>query len=257
MPPVTETNNRPVTWRAPFSSEWAQNVRAELSQLARFCWHPTRRHPADVGMSGLIWRLAVILFAYLVLFAIVLAPLLLGLTKLLGVTSTLNWSRTGMAFASIVAAPLLEELVFRAGLRSATATLAVQPVLIPLFVGSWQVSLVLFGVVAAVLFVDRVRQRNLDDARKFSLRMARGRAFLTRYRLIVWGNAVAFGLVHMGNFTISTTNSWLAYLTVFVISSQIITGVVLSYFRLRYGLFSAIGFHAIFNFSWFLLDYVA
>lgn len=236
------------------TSEWTPKIRAELSQLARFCWRPTRRHPADVGMSGLIWRLTVILLAYLVSFAIVLSPILLGLTKLLGVTSTLDWSGTRMAFASVVVAPLLEELVFRAGLRSATATLTVQPVLIPLFIGSWQVSLVLLGVVAAVMFVDHVRRRHLDDARKFSLRMARGRAFLTRYRLIVWGNAVAFGLAHLGNFTIATTNGWLGYLSVFVVSSQIITGVVLSYFRLRYGLFSAMGFHAIFNFSWLLFD---
>lgn len=205
-------------------------------------------------MSGLIWRQAVILLAYLAAFAIVLTPILLALTKLLGVTSTLDWSGTRMAFASVVVAPLLEELVFRAGLRSATATLAVQPVLIPLFIGSWQVSLVLLGVVAVVLLVDHVRLRHLDDARKFSLRMARGRAFLTRYRLIVWGNAVAFGLAHLGNFTIATTNGWLGCLTVFVVSSQIITGVVLSYFRLRYGLFSAMGFHAIFNASWLLFD---
>ena len=235
-------------------SEWTPRIRAELTQLARFCWHPTRRHLVDVGMSGLVWRLAIILLAYLTAFAIVLAPILLGLTKLLGVTSTLDWSATRMAFASVVLAPLLEELVFRAGLRSATATLAVQPVLIPLFIGSWQVSLVLFGVVAAVMFVDRIRRRYFDDARKFSLRMARGRAFLTRYRLIVWGNAVAFGLIHLGNFTIATTNGWLGCLSVFVVSSQIITGVVLSYFRLRYGLLSAMGFHAIFNLSWLLLD---
>ena len=162
------------------TSEWMPKIRAELRQLALFCWRPTRRHPVDVGMSGLIWRQAVILLAYLAAFAIVLTPILLALTKLLGVTSTLDWSGTRMAFASVVVAPLLEELVFRAGLRSATATLAVQPVLIPLFIGSWQVSLVLLGVVAVVLLVDHVRLRHLDDARKFSLRMARGRAFLTR-----------------------------------------------------------------------------
>ncbi|KGF80278.1 hypothetical protein IA69_19025 [Massilia sp. JS1662] len=207
-------------------------------------------------MSGLIWRLAVILFAYSVFVAIVLTPIILGLTKLLGVEWTLDWSGTGMAFAAIVVAPLVEELVFRAGLRSATVTLAVQPVLIALLIGNWQVALALLGVVATLMVVDHVRRRYLDDARNFSLRMARGRAFLTRYRLIVWGNAVAFGFIHIGNFTIATPNGWLGCLAVFVVSSQIIAGVVLSYFRLRYGLFAAIAFHAIFNFGGFLLDKV-
>jgi len=207
-------------------------------------------------MSGIVWRLAAVLLAYWVFVPVILAPILHGLTKLLGVTSTLNWSGTAMLLLSVVVAPLVEEPVFRGGLRNATMTLAVQPVLIALFIGNWQVGLALSGVVTTVLLVDRLRQRHLDDAAKFALHMARGRAFLARYRLIVWGYAVAFGLVHIGNFTMATTDGWLACLIVFMVTSQIITGVFLSYFRLRYGLFSAMGFHAVFNFSCFLVDQV-
>jgi len=256
VPQAAETNDRPVTWRVPLLREWTPKIRAELVQLALFCWRPTRRHPVDVSMSGIIWRLAAVLLAYWVSFPITLGPILLGLTKLLGVKSTLDWSRAGMLILSVVVAPLIEELVFRGGLRKTTMTLAVQPVLIALLFGTWQVALALSGVVTTVILVDHVRQRYLDDAAKFSLHMARGRAFLTRYRLIVWGYAVVFGLVHIGNFTIATTNGWLACLTVFMVSSQIVTGVFLSYFRLRYGLFSAMGFHAMLNFSCFLIDKV-
>ena len=205
-------------------------------------------------MPDIFWRLAAILLAYLVAIAIILGPILFGLFKLLGVKSTLDLSGTGMLIASVVLAPLIEELVFRAGLRNTTVTLAVQPVLIAVFIGQWQVALALFGVIATVILVDNMRQHHLDDAGKFSLRMARGRAFLARYRLIVWGYAVAFGLVHLGNFTISTTNGWLACLSVFVVSSQVTLGIVLSYFRLRYGLLSAMGFHAMFNLSCSLFD---
>ena len=233
---------------------WTSNIRSELVQLLLFCWRPRRRHPADVSLSGIIWRQTAVLLAYWVCFTITLGPILLGLIKLLGVQWTLDWSRTGMLVMSVVFAPLFEELVFRGGLRNATMTLAVQPVLTALFLGNWQVALALSGVVTAVILVDRCRQRHLDDAGKFSLRMARGRAFLTRYRLVVWGYAVAFGLIHVGNFTIATTNGWLACLSVFMVSSQIVTGLLLSYFRLRYGLLSAMGFHAMFNLSCSLLD---
>jgi hypothetical protein len=256
VPHAAETDDRPVTWRAPLLKEWTSNIRAELVQLALFCWRPTRRHPADVGNSGIIWRVAAVLLAYGVFFAIILAPILHGLTNLLGVKSTLDWSATRMLIFSVVVAPLVEEPVFRGGLRNATTALAVQPLLIALCFGTWQVALALSGVVTAVILVDRVRQRHLDHAGKFSLRMARGRAFLTRYRLIVWGYAVVFGLVHIGNFTIATTNGWLACLTVFIVSSQVVTGMFLSYFRLRYGLVSAMGFHAMWNLGCFLVDQV-
>lgn len=205
-------------------------------------------------MFGILWRQAAILSAYLVFIAIVFAPILLGLTRLLGVKWTLHSSGVNIVIATVVIGPLLEELVFRAGLRNATMTLAVQPVLIPLLIGEWQVALALGGVVATVILVDQVRQRYLNDVDRFSVRMARGRAFLTRYRLIVWGYAVAFGLVHTANFSITTTNGWLSCFTVFVVSSQMITGIFLSYFRLRYGLLSAIAFHAMFNSSCFLFD---
>lgn len=256
VPHAAETDDRPVTWRAPLLKEWASKIRAELIQLALFCWRPTRRHPADVGKSGITWRLAAVWAAYWVFSAIILAPILVGLIKLLGAKSTLAGSGTGMLILSVVVAPLVEEPVFRGGLRNATTALAVQPVLITLFFGAWQVALVLSGVVTAVILVDRVRQRHLDHAGKFALRMARGRAFLTRYRLVVWGYAVVFGLVHLGNFTIAATKGWLACLTVFIVSSQVVTGMFLSYFRLRYGLVSAMAFHAMWNASCYLLDKV-
>ena len=256
VPHAAETDDGQVPWRAPLLKAWTSKIRAELIQLARFCWRPTRRHPTDVGKSGIIWRLASVLVVYWLFSAIVVAPILLGLNELLGVKSTLDWSRPGVMILSVVLAPLVEELVFRGGLRHPATALAVQPVLIALFFGAWQVALALFGIVTAVILVDRARQRRLDHAGKFSLHMARGRAFLTRYRLIVWGYAVAFGLVHIGNFTIATTNGWLACLTVFIVSSQVVTGLFLSYFRLRYGLASAMVFHAMWNSSCYLFDLV-
>ena len=255
-PPAVERNNILVTRRMAHARKWPQKARTELVQLLRFCWRPTRRHPADVSMSGITWRMATILLAYLVPFTIVLVPVLLGVAKLLGMESALRLSGTELLIASVVFAPLLEELVFRAGLRSATMTLAMQPVLIALLFGKWQVALVLSGVVALVALIDYVRQRRLDDATKFSLRMARGRVFINRYRTIVWGYAIAFGLVHMGNFTITTTNGLLACLAVLIVSSQMFLGLLLSYFRLRYGLLSAMGFHALWNLTYFLADKV-
>lgn len=249
IPPAAETNKKPITWRGPFLTEWAIGIRAELVRVAVFCRRPTRRHFIYVSISSIIPRMMAMLLAYWVFTAVIVVPLLLGLDKLLDLKWQVDLSTTRALIMAVAVAPLFEELVFRAGLRNPTMTLAVQPILITLYLTQWKVASALCGVVAIILLVDHIRQRFLKDEERFSLRMVRRRAFLTHYRWIVWGYAVAFGLCHMSNSTSTHANGWLALMKIMVVFPQIIMGVVLSYWRLRYGLLSAIVFHAMINLS--------
>ena len=233
---------------------WRLRTRAELAALMQFIRQPTRRHPVHGGMRGLRWRLAVILGALIVFASVVVWAIQFGIGKLIGLDTVNTTSSLVFMGWAILIAPVVEEMLFRAGLRSATVTLTVQPALIALFVAQWKTALALLCVTGAVMMTDHFRQRRLDAAGKFARRMARGRAFLIRYRLVVWGYAAAFGLIHIANFSVTTTNGWLCFLLVFAVVPQISAGIVISYLRLRYGLRCAIGFHAIYNLSVVLID---
>ena len=233
---------------------WRLGTRAELAALMQFIRQPTRRHPVPGGMRGPLWRLAVILGALIVFASVVVWAIQFGIGNLIGLDPVNTTSSLVFMGWAILIAPVIEEMVLRAGLRSATVTLTVQPALIALFVAQWKIALALLCVTGAVMMSDHFRQRRLDAAGKFALRMARGRAFLTRYRLVVWGYAAAFGLIHIANFSVTTTNGWLCCLLVFAVVPQISAGIVISYLRLRYGLRCAIGFHAIYNLSVVLID---
>lgn len=233
---------------------WGARMRAELIGLVQFIRRPTRRHPIYVSRLDILWRVAVVLGAHLVFTLVVAAPIQFGLDRLIGLDPAMDTSRIAFMVSAILVAPAMEELVFRGGLRGATMTLAVQPVMVALLVAQWNVALALLCVTSTLMVADRLRQRQLDAAGRFALRMARGRAFLSHYRLVVWGYAVAFGLLHMSSFNVTARNGWLTSLLVFAVLSQMCSGIVLSYLRLRYGLLCAMGFHGIFNLTAVLID---
>ncbi|MDB5961606.1 MAG: hypothetical protein JWP59_2900 [Massilia sp.] len=228
----------------------------ELRHLLGFICSPRRRHPIHVAAPELMCRI-VILLGVNALFTLAIAfPIQTGLESLVGMHAVVDSSTITFLFSVVFVAPWLEELIFRAGLRSATVTLAIQPMLVCLMLGQWRIALALACVSIAIVLVDGYRQRRRNASEQFALRMARGRAFLSRYRLIVWTYALAFGLSHLGHFDVDAHAGWLALLVVFAVISQTWSGLLLSYLRLRYGLLSAIVFHTSFNAAALAIDQV-
>jgi hypothetical protein len=64
-------------------------------------------------------------------------------------------------------------------------------------------------------------------------RWQRGRAFIANYALIVRIYAVSFAVVHLSNFAFDTGIGWRAGFVVLAVMSQLMSGLVLSYLRLR------------------------
>src|SRR5450830_1282420 len=251
---MTTTLPQPLSARFSRAALVRNAVAAELRSVLRFVRRPVRKHPVSVNSAGLAWRILIVFAINLaVTFAIAL-PIQFALQKVIGLRGAVDGSALRFIIAGVIIAPTLEELIYRAGLRSATVTLAVQPILISLFLAQWLVALVLGALYGVLRLADRYRQRGLSPAQRFSLRMARGRAFLSRYPRLIWGYAIAFGLSHLSNFQVDSGARWLALLIVLAVISQAWSGLLLSYLRLRYGLATAIMFHTCFNLTAFRIE---
>lgn len=220
---------------------------ADLAEFFSFVRSPTRRHPRR-EKPGRVFRMIAVLFVFNAFLTLVVSvPIYLLLRNAIGLASRSGMDGEAFLILSVTVGPLVEEAVFRAGLRSARWTMYGMPALIALFLQGWESALAIAAVTSLVLFVDvatRRRMRPDDDA---ALRWRRGRAFIGRYPLIVHGYALAFALSHIVNYVSDPTVGWRAGLVVFAVSSQLILGAMLSFVRLRFGLQHAIMAHGVWN----------
>lgn len=145
--------------------------------------------------------------------------------------------------AFLVIAPLLEELLFRGWLTGRAAALRFASfgfaALALLLAGQWWPeyarALGLAGVAtAATGFVWWGVTRRRETAVP--------RWFAARFAVIVWGSAILFGLIHLGNFQAPENPVGLV-----VVAPQVLGGVILAYVRTRLGLATAIAYHAGYN----------
>ncbi|WP_296468435.1 CPBP family glutamic-type intramembrane protease [Pigmentiphaga sp.] len=154
-------------------------------------------------------------------------------------------------FHVVVWAPVIEEMVFRFGLRRPAAAVWLLPVMIaamlmrPSFAAAVSVALACGGI-AGVLAWRRYRWP---------------RRWLRRYRnafpVIFHVATLAFALLHLFNFRLGST-AW-AWLPLLVLP-QWATGLVLGWMRVRFGIGASIILHACFNAGpmallWFLQTY--
>lgn len=152
----------------------------------------------------------------------------------------------------LILAPVLEELAFRGWLTGRIAALR--------FAAYGFAALALF---IAALFVDpdygapmSVAGSLLVFAGLIHWSRTRRRdtavpAWFTRhFRWIVWGSALVFGLIHLGNYEPLTHP-----LGLLVVLPQTIGGLLLAYTRTRLGLGAAIAHHAAYNAIFLASDY--
>lgn len=218
-------------------------AKAELSEFLRFLQRPRRRKYQASSRREAARRIA-LCFVFVLIFDLLIAlPLDLMLDSIGGFRLI---ERSGVLYAAfaVLPAPILEELVFRAGLRNAPYTLFVGPVLIVAFCATSVVFLVFAGVVLAVGMVGRFLDRRRVRLHGRKPVFARGRRFVRLYPAIFWTYAAAFALVHVANYQIHAA---LGALVVFAVSAQFFGGLCLGYLRLRDGLSSAMMLHFLNN----------
>ena len=158
------------------------------------------------------------------------------------------------AFHALVLAPLLEEPLWRGWLSGRAAALRFAAL-----------GFAAAGCFAASLWVDAAWIRPLTLAgialgligfARWLATREHGRAvplwFTRHFRWAVWVGAVAFGLVHLGNYQPLTSP-----LGILVVVPQAIGGLLLAYTRTRLGLGAAIAHHAAHNGAFMLAGWAA
>jgi membrane protease YdiL (CAAX protease family) len=150
-------------------------------------------------------------------------------------------------FSALILAPILEELICRAGLRSAKYSLFFGPIFIVTLIGAWQIALSLFFFLMTIVLVHEYLLPWINNGKKPGQNFFLGRSFIQAYPKIFWMYAGAFSLMHVMNFSI---NNVADIAVVFAVIPQFVMGILWGYVRIRDGIASAIFLHFLNNFIW-------
>lgn len=158
---------------------------------------------------------------------------------------------------AIIWAPIVEELVFRYGLRRPAQLLWVWPIaVICVFVGPvWYAQVLLLLTFLFMTLGPAARGRPLQwhssssgAWRKLLLGAAWPWSWRKRYSRYFgawfWGSTVLFAGMHLYNFKLSQVPY---YIWPFLVVPQCFTGLVLGWLRVRHGIGASILLHALFN----------
>lgn len=183
---------------------------------------------------------------HLTLGLVVLAPLWLA-SRSAGILPSPDISPDRLAvspIAFLVIAPLLEELLFRgwltgrvAALRFAACGFAAMALMLAGLSLVPDHARVLAWAGAAVALAGLVRWGLTRQREREVLP-----AFIRHFGWIVWGQALLFGLIHLGNYAAPASPLGLA-----VVLPQVLGGLLLAYIRTRSGLAAGIAYHAGYN----------
>jgi len=132
-------------------------------------------------------------------------------------------------------APILEELLFRYGLRRPAQALWVIPAaVLALMLGmQWSIGLLLLVLLCSLL-----------QGRRWVMPWSWRKAWRHAFGWVFYGASALFALLHLLNFTLYQTPLWLLPLLVL---PQWCTGLVLGWLRVRHGIGASVVLHALFN----------
>ncbi|ARP85223.1 CPBP family glutamic-type intramembrane protease [Bordetella genomosp. 9] len=225
-------------------------LRADIADFWRFVRRPTLRRlpPRRQGASlGTDWKPPVParrLLAWVALLwginLFALGPLAVAVAALGGAHHKLEMGAIPW-FTAIVWAPVVEEMLFRYGLRRPAQALWAVPLMIwPLLHGPGPLTAtVVVGVLALVLVAQR---RSMVSRRQWH--WAWRRRYVRHFPWVLHGAALVFAGMHLGNFYLNHTPLWLMPVLVL---PQWLTGLVLSWMRTRRGIGASMAMHAMFN----------
>lgn len=143
---------------------------------------------------------------------------------------------------AIVWAPIVEELVFRYGLRRVGQAVWVVPTAAVIMVTgpTWPTAMLLAVVVVWCRWVE-VRSSGMDGG---LLPWSRRRVYLALFPWVFHASCLLFAAVHLHNFSLNNTPYWLMPLLVL---PQWLTGLVLGWQRVKRGIGASMLLHGLFN----------
>jgi membrane protease YdiL (CAAX protease family) len=144
------------------------------------------------------------------------------------------------AFMLVVAAPLLEELIFRWPLRCSKNRVMVAAVIgFWVFYGeSYRIETFDKTIFWIVFFVGTIGIVGVVNFYKNQI----GSFWITNFKWIYWAFGLVFGLIHLGNYE----GSWSSFLVFWPVLCvhQTVTGLLNGYARMRYGFWYGVALHA-------------
>jgi len=233
-------------------------VRPKLSpRLPASLAHHTRSSGQFTGISFkrlLQWTLA--LWAINLL---VMGPIALYAAQLGGVQHRMNLAALPWLHA-LIWAPLVEELVFRYGLRQPVKALWPMPFALSALLmgpGVYPALLLTIGILLCVwLHGRRHKPGNTNESHSMTWTPTLGwhKTYCRHFGWIMHASCLAFAAMHLYNFTLNDMPVWLMPL---LVAPQWVTGLALAWQRTRRNLPTAVILHALFNAAPLLLVFIA
>jgi len=229
---------------APSSPAFHHELRDFLRFLVRAKLSP--RLPFKLSFKRLFqWVLA--LWAINLL---VMGPIALLAAESAGAQHRLNLNALPWLHA-LIWAPLVEELVFRYGLRQPVKALWLLPLTTPaLLMGPSPPAALLLGF--SILLCCWLHGRSAPTRWTPSLRWHK--TWCQHFGWVMHASCLAFAALHLHNFSLQSTPLWILPL---LVTPQWVTGLVLAWLRVRRNLMASIALHALFNGGPLLLLYGA
>lgn len=160
-------------------------------------------------------------------------------------------AKPNFIFLAVLAAPLIEELLFRSWLTRRWGIFIVMPVLLvgaailalkgaePSIISDGGRALILAAILGSfTLYLFRYLQLRREQ-------VILNRAINRIFPFVFWGSCVLFGLMHLANYE----GGDMGILLPLIILPQFVVGVMLAFIRMRFGLISAMVFHGLYNLS--------
>lgn len=217
----------------------------EFLSLKQYLANPTRNYLGKAISQNKLKRVF-ILYGFFFLILLLILPLLFILDSFSPMENKLSVVSTGDLLVIALIVPVLEELIFRLGLRNLVYTLFIGPLVIvtPIIGSHWAV-MGWFVATQVVLFVwfKFFVLRNFGKE-KLGAKFNFGRKYIKAYKKVFWMYAALFASIHIGNYALEDSSNWIV---IFYIIPQFIMGLILGYLRIRDGMWSAIFFHVLNN----------
>ncbi|NOL50472.1 CPBP family glutamic-type intramembrane protease [Pelistega europaea] len=174
---------------------------------------------------------------------VVLGPLALVASEELGATHRIKVDTPYLVLLAAVWAPLVEELLFRYGLRRPKLALVYIPLLIFVFISKmlWLNIAIVGCIVLSFVLLDLKRQTGEAQALPFAWRQR----YCTFFPWVFHGSVLVFASLHLMNYELPALGDM--WLLPFLILPQWLTGMVIAWMRVRDSFACGVVMHALFN----------
>lgn len=202
-------------------------------------WLPAVGVKRLLAWAGILWLINI--FA--------LGPIVLAVFEMSGATHRINVNNLPW-FQAIVWAPVVEELLFRFGLRRPLQAVWMIPLLVVVLLNGmvWWSSCLLAVTIALCWWSSRASNGPGDWSWMW---LRRYRALFPYVFHLV---ALGFAAVHIKNFIFVEVDWWMM---VILVAPQWVTGLVLGWMRVKRGVVSAMLLHGVFNAGPLLIAFIA